>query len=119
MALLAVPPLSVIIGAFTLGGLLAGSLDPIISTVVQERVPEGMRGRVFGLTQALAMAGTPLGAALGGFLIEGLGLIPTLIGMTGGYLAVTLSMFLNPALRGMDAGKGRQPPERRPPPRPG
>ena len=75
----------------------------IATTVLQERVPRRMLGRVFGLMRALAMAGTPLGLALGGFLVEGLGLTVALIALAGFYVAVTLIMLLSPALRQMDA----------------
>jgi hypothetical protein len=44
----------------------------------------------------------PLGAVLAGFLIDEVGLIPTIVGMGAVYFAVTLDMFLNPALRWMD-----------------
>jgi hypothetical protein len=39
---------------------------------------------------------------LAGFLIDEVGLIPTIVGMGAVYFAVTLDMFLNPALRRMD-----------------
>jgi len=61
-----------------------------------------MQGRVFGVVDSIAMAATPLGMALGGFLIEGLGLVPILVGMGAVYLAVTTSMFFNPALQEME-----------------
>jgi MFS family permease len=101
------PPLPVTVGLFALEGLIAGPLNPLISTVMLERIPQGMRGRILGVTGALAMAGIPFGALLGGFLVEGVGLRPTVIAMGICYLALTLSMFLNPALREMEATKNR------------
>ena len=83
LTLLAMPPLAGAVAAFAVAGFLFGPLDPILSTVMQERTPEGMLGRVFGLMRALAMVGTPLGLALGGFLVEGLGLTASLICMAG------------------------------------
>ena len=35
------------------------------------------------------------------------GLVPTILGMLAIYLAVTVSMFFNPALRQMDVGRER------------
>jgi hypothetical protein len=66
-----------------------------------------MRGRVFGLLRALVVCGTPFGMLLGGFLVEGVGLRPTVIAMGICYLALTLSMFLYPALREMETIKSR------------
>lgn len=62
-----------------------------------------MRGRVFGVLNALALAAVPLGMAMGGFLVGDIGLVPTLVGMGAVYLAITASMFFNPALNKMDA----------------
>ena len=42
---------------------------------------------------------------MAGFVVEGLGLVPSILGMGAIYLAVTLSMYFNPALRQMDASK--------------
>lgn len=103
--LLAGPSLAVTVAAFALGGFLFGPLDPIFSTILQEHTPKEMLGRVFGLTRALVMGGTPLGVALGGFLVEGVGLTFTLVAMTGCFLMVTLGTFLNPTMREMDTLK--------------
>jgi MFS family permease len=93
------PSLPVTVAALAVTGLAAGPLNPIIFTVVQERTPEHVRGRVIGALWALALAATPLGVVLTGYLLEAVGLRPILIGVAVGYLVVTLSMFLNPALR--------------------
>ena len=82
---------------------MAGPLNPLISTVMLERIPQERRGRILGVTGALAMAGIPFGALVGGFLVEGVGLRPTVIAMGLCYLGLTLSMFLNPALHEMEA----------------
>jgi hypothetical protein len=39
--------------------------------------------------------------------VQSAGLIPTIVGMGLVYVAVNLGMFLNPALRGMDARPDR------------
>ena len=96
------PSLPVTVAALAVTGLAAGPLNPIIFTVVQQRTPEHVRGRVIGALWALALAATPLGVVLTGYLLEAVGLRPILIGVAVGYLVVTLSMFLNPALREME-----------------
>jgi MFS family permease len=83
-------------------GLAAGPLNPLIFTVVQERTPEHLRGRVIGALWALALAASPLGVVLTGYLLEAVGLRLILVGVAAGYLVVTLSMLFNPALREMD-----------------
>jgi sugar phosphate permease len=102
IALLSTPPLAVLVAAAALGGLISGPINPTYATVIQEQTPPQMLGRVFGALQSLAMAGMPVGNALTGFAVQGLGVNITIIAMASIYLAVTLSMFLRPALRQMD-----------------
>ena len=101
------PPLAVAIAAGALGGIISGPINPLYETVIQQNTPPQMLGRVFGTLNALAQAGIPFGAALIGFVVDEVGLVPTIVGMGAIYLGVTLAMFLNPALRPMDAGTER------------
>ncbi|MDQ3864654.1 MAG: MFS transporter [Actinomycetota bacterium] len=103
--LAATPPLGVVVAAGALGGLIGGPINPLYETVIQENTPPQLLGRIFGAVNALAMAGIPLGAALAGFVVEGAGLVPTIVSMGAIYLIVTVGMFFNPALRHMDAGR--------------
>jgi len=66
-------PLPVLVATVAVAGLAAGSLNPILGAVQFERVPERMRGRVFGLINAGAWAGVPLGALLGGVAVDTVG----------------------------------------------
>ena len=101
--LAATPPLHVVAAAGALGGVIGGPINPLYATVIQEHAPPEMLGRVFGVLTALAMAGIPFGTALGGFMVEWVGVRATLLAMGACYLSVTLGMFFNPSLRGMDA----------------
>jgi MFS family permease len=67
-------PLPVLIATTALSGLAAGAINPILGAVELERVPEYMRGRVFGLINAGAWAGVPFGALLGGIAADTIGL---------------------------------------------
>ena len=96
------PSLPVTVAALAITGLAAGPLNPLIFTVVQERTPEHLRGRVIGALWALALAASPLGVVLTGYLLEAVGVRLILVGVATGYLVVTLSMLFNPALREMD-----------------
>lgn len=102
------PSLDVLVGVFAVLGVLAGPIDPISLTIFQERTPPEIRGRVLGAINALSFASIPLGMVLGGVIVEGIGLTPTLTGMGLVYLALTLAMFFNPALCEMDAVRCRR-----------
>jgi MFS family permease len=97
------PPLAIAIVAAVAAGLAFGPVNPIFATVTQENTPPHLLGRVFGVLTAIAQAAIPIGAVVVGVSVERAGLIPTIVGMGGVYVVVTIGMFFNPALRGMDA----------------
>ena len=82
--------------------LLEGPLNPIISTVMFERVPRQMRGRVMGALTSGAYVAMPLGMLLAGFISKRFGVITAVVFVAAGYLLITLTTFLNPAMREMD-----------------
>jgi MFS family permease len=100
--LASLPPLALLLLAFFILGLAAGPLNPIIMTVVQERVPDNMRGRVFGTMTAGAYLAVPVGMLLAGYLVQWTSVRTTLLLQAGCYLLITLSLLVNPALREMN-----------------
>jgi MFS family permease len=101
------PPLGLFLLAKTATGICAGPLNPVIDTVFFERVPDGIRGRVFGVVQASAWLAMPLGVLVAGPAIETVGLRTTLLVTGALYLGVVLVAMFLPALRGMDAPRER------------
>jgi MFS family permease len=96
------PPVAVAIVAAIAAGLAFGPVNPIFATVTQENTPPHLLGRVFGALTAIAQAAVPIGAVVVGVAVQRAGLIPTIVGMGVVYVVVTIGMFFNPALRGMD-----------------
>jgi MFS family permease len=92
-------PFPMILVGAAIAGVGSGPLNPIIDTVIFERVPAEMRGRVLGTIQAGAWMTMPLGMLLAGVLTELLGLRTLLLAVALAYVATTLSMLLNPVLR--------------------
>lgn len=83
-------------------GLASGPLNPLLTTVMQERVPEALHGRVFGLTGAAAFAAVPVGVLTAGWSVEGVGLRWTLAGFAAVYLVLVAVALRLPALRRLD-----------------
>ena len=102
-ALVALPPLPVAAVALGLAGLGSGPINPLVFTVLQERVPAEARGRVFGTVIGTALAAAPLGMATAGLLIEGIGLQMTVAIVAGGFLAVALLALVAPGFRALGA----------------
>lgn len=100
--ILLVPILPLLIVIHALAGLGAAPSNPLIDTILQERVSPEMRARVFGTTTAGAYIGIPIGAVVGGFLVTWIGIQGTLLAMGALYLVTTLSLLVNPALQEMD-----------------
>lgn len=101
--LAAFPPRAVVVVGLFIAGIAAGPLNPIIDTVCFEHVPATMRGRVFGVIHSAAWMSIPLGVMVAGLLAEAIGLRTTLLAAGVAYVAVTGSIWLNPAMRSMDA----------------
>ena len=97
-----VPLLPVLIAWQIIAGLAIAPINPLIDTIIQERIPVEMRARVFGTINAGVLAGIPLGTVVSGYLATWIGLQMTLIVIGTVYLATTLSLLLNPALRKME-----------------
>jgi hypothetical protein len=70
-------------------------------TIKQERVPAGMRGRVFGASMALSAAASPVGILAYGFVIDGIGLEQTVVLLAVVNTALPLAMLAMPGLRSM------------------
>jgi MFS family permease len=90
LVLLAQPGLPVIAAVLLVSGIAVGPINPILYTVAAERVPEALRGRVFGAEAAGAMLGMPVGAAAAGVAVPVLGLTGSLAVLGVIYLAATL-----------------------------
>lgn len=84
-----------------LGGVAGGMLNPILTTVTYERVPEELRSRVSGALTAGCELAMPVGGLAAGLLVEGMGATGALLAMGGVYFLATLSPLVFPAWRGM------------------
>jgi MFS family permease len=89
-------------GALALAGIAAGPINPVLLTVYQERTPPELRGRVFGLASAIALSVMPIGRLASGYLIEAIGLEPTIVMGAAGYLTVGLVVLVAPVYGVMD-----------------
>ena len=96
------PVLPILIAWQIIAGLAIASVNPIFFTVMQERLPDEMRARVFGAMGAGVLAGIPLGTFISGYVVAWLGLQMTLLIMGVLYLVTTLSLLVNPALKGLE-----------------
>lgn len=104
------PSLGPLLASLVVAGVAAGPINPILSTVLYERLPPVMRARVLGLVTAIAWMAMPLAVLISGLLIQYVGLRPFIVAVAGLYLAVALGMGLVPALRGLERRADDAPP---------
>lgn len=102
LAFVATPALAIIIVASLFRGAGAALINPVVTTIMQERVPVALRGRVFGLASASAWVMMPIGALLSGFSIELIGLVATIAVVGVVHIAISLGTLLLPGLHEMN-----------------
>jgi MFS family permease len=103
IALLALnPPLWGSVAATALVGLIVGPINPMTSTVLQERVPVTLRGRVMGANNGISSIAAPLGAVGAGVLLAYSGTQAMLVGIALAMLLCGLASLAAPAFRLLD-----------------
>lgn len=100
------PPLPVILIALAIGGVASGPINPIAFTVMQERVPAPVRGRVFGAVLGGVLVAAPVGMLALGALADAQG--PQIgLGIAGvTFVLVGLVIAALPTFRELDGGSG-------------
>ena len=103
VALLALnPPIWFAVAAMAVAGFGDGSINPLVITMIYERVPGVLRGRVIGSMLACILAAAPAGMLALGWAIQPLGIDTVILIAAGILLLVTLLFALAPALRNLD-----------------
>jgi MFS family permease len=98
-------PLWAIVAMLAISGVVAGPINPLLVTIRHERIPTQLRGRIFSTFSAIAQVGSPLGIVLAGFLIDGVGLQPTVLAIAICAQIVGVAMLFVPAFHEMNASK--------------
>lgn len=102
IVLLAPAPVAMVLSQ-ALCGFFIGAVNPIMNTTFYERTPTPLRARVFGAVTAASMLGAPLGGLLAGALAPAIGVQRSMLLFGVIYLCATLTLFVNPALKAMNA----------------
>lgn len=80
-------------------GLSWGPYNPLISTLVQQRVPAHLHGQVFGVQTAVFYAAPPLGMVLTGLSVESFGVNATYAFLAGVLSLTSVLVLLTKSLR--------------------
>lgn len=93
------PPLPILISSGFLLGLAWGPFTPLMSTLIQQRVPADQHGRVFGVQTAVFYAAPPLGMVISGLAVERFGVSATYVGLALILSSTALLTLLTKSLR--------------------
>jgi MFS family permease len=64
------PHLSGVLAASAIGGLLNAPFNPIVNTVLQQRTPADLRGRILSTVNGVSLMAAPIGLLISGILLE-------------------------------------------------
>lgn len=104
------PPLPVLAGFGFLLGLSWGPFNPLMSTLVQQRIRPDEQGRVYGVQLAGFYAAPPLGMLAAGVSVEALGVATTYLALALVLAACSLAVVFIRSVRDLDT---THPPEER------
>jgi MFS family permease len=93
------PPLPILIIAGFLLGLSWGPFTPLVSTLIQQRVPADQQGRVFGVQTASFYAAPPLGMVTAGLSVENFGVGATYLVLAAILTVTAIVALLTKSLR--------------------
>ncbi len=91
--------LAVVLAVMIVGGFASGFINPILSAVVFERIPQRLIGRVSALNTALCWSLIPFGGLLGGALVSLFDVRIALWAIGIAYLGATLLPLLHHGFR--------------------
>ncbi|HEX2844823.1 MAG TPA: MFS transporter, partial [Candidatus Limnocylindria bacterium] len=104
-----VPPVAVALPAMLVIGLSVGAIGPLILTVLGERTPVGLRGRVFGTYATLVNGAIPFGVLVTGLLLEWMPIGLAVAVIAGLYTSVALVALVARPISGLtDAPLGTE-----------
>ncbi|MBQ1015496.1 MFS transporter, partial [Micromonospora sp. M51] len=89
--------LPVVLVVTFLSGIGIAAVNPLLGVALYERVPPELQTRVIGIAGSLAFVGLPVGALLGGWSVDALGLTPALLTMAAACLVITAYPLVNRA----------------------
>jgi MFS family permease len=93
------PPVPFLMAAGFLLGLSWGPFNPLLSSLIQQRVPADQHGRVFGVQTAVFYAAPPLSMVFAGLSVERFGVGATYIVLASALAATAILVLFTKSLR--------------------
>lgn len=97
------PPLPILLAAGFLLGFFWGPFNPLMTTLVQDRVPADEQGRVFGVQLSVFYAAPPLGMVIVGYTVETWGVATTYLVLAGTLAITSIAVLFARSVRQLPA----------------
>ena len=97
------PPLPILMAAGFLLGFFWGPFNPLMTTLVQDRVPADQQGRVFGVQLSVFYAAPPLGMLIVGYTVETWGVSVTYLVLAGTLAVTSIAVLFARSVRQLPA----------------
>lgn len=99
------PPLPILLAAGFLLGFFWGPFNPLMTTLVQDRVPADEQGRVFGVQLSVFYAAPPLGMIIVGYTVETWGVATTYLVLAGTLAITSIAVLFARSVRQLPASR--------------
>ncbi|MCU0564998.1 MAG: MFS transporter [Oculatellaceae cyanobacterium Prado106] len=96
------PPFHLVLAASAIGGILGSPFNPIVNTVLQQRTPAELRGRILGTVNGISLIAAPMGILIAGLLLEGFGVQVALGAIALLITLIAIWVVFNPIFRTLD-----------------
>lgn len=96
------PPHVVLVMVMFVAGSAAGPINPLLDTMMYERIPPALLGRVLSALRGVAWMAMPLGVLAAGFALDHLSLRFNVIAVGAAYVATTVTIWFSSAMRAMN-----------------
>jgi predicted MFS family arabinose efflux permease len=100
------PPIPIAVAALVVGGCMTGPINPIVFTVMQERIPPALRGRAIGAILGAVLVAAPIGMLVMGALTEARGPALGLAAAAMAFVVAGVIVAAWGAFDGMDRDRG-------------
>jgi MFS family permease len=96
------PQFNVVLLTSAIGGILGAPFNPIVNTVLQQRTPAELRGRILGTVNGVSLIAAPIGLLLAGLLLGGFGVQIAIAAIAVCSTIIAIWVALNPVFQNLE-----------------
>lgn len=91
-----------ILAASAIGGFFSAPFNPIVNTVVQQRTPTELQGRILGTVNGVSLIAAPAGLLIASLLLQSFGVQMAIAAIAVGLALIAVWILLNPVFQNLE-----------------